>query len=142
MRINTRDLRDAQLNWAVAVCEGVTPEYGPLYTGSTLKAWRDMHTGEAIKRYCSSFDHGMAVLIRNRVSMIRKHDGWWQGCIYDIYNTPLHTQFSRDFLEAGMRTLVASKLGEDIDLPPVFQDEIRTHFCNTFAFDGNNHSTA
>lgn len=105
MKIKTSELTGAALDWAVAKCEGIhwaqgdldAREYGPGFKPST--SWKD----------------GGPIIERERIKL--EFDGaegfmWWgyHPVIDDLEHglTPLI---------AAMRCFVASKLGDEVDVP-------------------------
>ena len=104
MKIKTSELKDAALDWAVARCEGGVGE------NQLLGAW-----------YAPSTDwtQGGPIIEREGITVIhigddwedewqaRRGDGHWQGDLFGG-STPLI---------AAMRCYVASKLGDEVEIP-------------------------
>ena len=102
MKIKTKDLTGAALDWAVAKCEGTLP--------ASYDDWK-----QTWPRYTTSWAQGGPILDRERITIRQwtdmpishaymPHDGapWGAG------PTPLI---------AAMRCYVASKLGREVEVP-------------------------
>lgn len=115
MKIKTSELTGAALNWAVAKCEGV-PEY------ITSKPWR---ASELIERYSSDWAQGGPIIEREMIQltphcMVNPLHGWAAAFRSfdeddDVY--ALHRMRGKTPLIAAMRCYVASKLGDEVDVP-------------------------
>lgn len=120
MRVKTKDLTRAALNWAVAKCEGATEE------------WRDcapfLWRGVACIRiaghdaeYKPSTDWSQGGPITEREGIQVTPDGvGWNAIIHrNIFNEDGSEayQWGNTYLVAAMRCYVASKLGEEVEVP-------------------------
>lgn len=106
--MRTEELTGITLDWAVAQCEGVT-------NGSDLDVGFIREGG-----YAPSTDwaQGGAIIERERIEL--EHDGfqWWARIWADAdFN-------GTTSLEAAMRCYVASKMGDDVEVPEELQGEI------------------
>lgn len=114
MKIKTSELAGAALDWAVAKCEGLNEEdfvevdnlYGPVWRGP---------------EYSTDWARGGPIIERERMdikcwdfhSMPWKASMWW-----DDENTAAEIQaFGPTPLIAAMRCYVASKLGDEVEIP-------------------------
>lgn len=67
--------------------------------------------------FCEDWAQGGPISERNGISSQKKHDGWWLACIYNLNDEGEHYQVSHNRLEAEMRCYVASKLGNEVEVP-------------------------
>lgn len=122
MKIKTSELTDAALDWAVAKCEGHTA------------CWEHDFSILCHKSYHLKWEHGGPIIEREGILLrpIRKEghalDGQWLAK-YDGDNTGQIVQwvckpwvkrsYSKGFtpLISAMRCLVASKLGDEVEIP-------------------------
>lgn len=114
MKINTSELVGPALDWAVAVCQGISweqgdldaREYGPGYSPSTNWA----QGGEIIER--EKIDLTWDVTLRHK-------DGGWTAIGQDPtdLDAPLCQEDGPTPLVAAMRCYVASRLGDEVDVP-------------------------
>jgi hypothetical protein len=122
MKIKTSELTGAALDWAVAVCEG----WKPVYVNGVLML-RYYHPDAAHTPRCYVEDFGYSTdwaqggpIIEREGIATSPHDtlGWAafqshtaiDGVIYKDYFGPTP-------LIAAMRCYVASKLGDEVDVP-------------------------
>ncbi len=93
MRIKKSELTGAALDWAVAKCEGVV-YHGPAWT-----------------KYSTDWAQGGPIIEREGVEIKPTYAGWTAFLGHVLFaNGPTP-------LIAAMRCYVASKLGDDIDIP-------------------------
>ena len=101
MKIKTSELIGAQLDWAVAKCEGVTE-------GKDF-AWyydrRDTH------KYSSNWAQGGPIIEREGIALGQTADGWEATCDGDAY------VYGKTPLVAAMRCYVFSELGDEVEVP-------------------------
>ena len=108
--MRTTELTGAALDWAVAKCEG-EPQY------ITSKPWRTMWPS-----YSTDWAQGGPIIEREGIGIqfvpAGTSQGWWA-----IKDSPFHDRSRPDEtrgdtpLIAAMRCYVASKLGDEIELP-------------------------
>ena len=109
MRIKTSELTGPALDWAVAQCEEIAVE---LYAGSF---WADPHnTGRKwyMWRPHADWSQGGPIIERERIRIDPR--GVWCAA-HDSCEWTHHT--GETPLIAAMRCYVASKLGDEIDVP-------------------------
>ena len=94
--MKTSELKDLALDWAVATCEGVE-----IILAQENWDW-----------YSSSWEHGGPIIERERLE-VRPYDGNNWIATDNLTN---HT-VGKTPLIAAMRCYVASKLGDDIEIP-------------------------
>ena len=100
--MKTSELQGAALDWAVATCEGFTWEQG------------DFDAGEYGPGFKPSTDwaQGGPIIERERIELRGDGDGGWIA--HDNLNPE---QKGPTPLIAAMRCYVASKLGEEVEIP-------------------------
>ena len=101
--MKTAELTGAALDWAVAKCEG-----------------HDMDYFQVVDAYMPSTDwaQGGAIIERERIELRGDGDDGWIAC--DNLNLE---QTGTTPLEAAMRCYVASKLGDEVEVP----EELMSH---------------
>ena len=123
MKIKTADLIDLALDWAVATCDGYEydTESGLLYS------YEEPHF---FKRYSSDWSQGGPLIEREGINLFKHNklsesqpDTW---CAHKVVPRPnLEGSFNSCALApegptaliAGMRCVVASRLGDEVDVP-------------------------
>jgi hypothetical protein len=129
--MKTSELTGAALDWAVAKCEGIELEsgYGVQETSgyyNRLLVDGRMSKGQSmLVRYIPSTDWAQAGPIIERegiaIDCIRCNgniDGWQAAnMVADDENWDAGVQYGPTPLIAAMRVLVASKLGDEVDIP-------------------------
>ena len=108
MNIKTSELTGAALDWAVAKCEGAI-------NGNDLDIGFILEGG-----YSPSTDwaQGGPIIEREKICVDVGHDGVWLACIRQNYgDLGEHMHASGSPLIAAMRCFVASKLGDEVEIP-------------------------
>jgi len=121
MKIKTADLKGAALDWAVAKCEG--EDYSPVITydgiGNECPA----------TNYSSNWDLAGSIIRRERISIMapivrrigkERHAlpiDLWRAMICTDENEPVTHGKGATELIAAMRCFVASKLGDEVEVP-------------------------
>lgn len=111
MKIKTQDLTGAALDWAVAKCEN---------SDTSIEHFTAMHSHYAYDHdtfdYSTNWAQGGPIIERERIS-IRQ---WTNVPLVHAYmphdNAPWLSDGTSP-LVAGMRCLVAAKLGDEVDVP-------------------------
>lgn len=101
--MKTNGLTGAALDWAVAKCEGYT---GVALQERTNTEWYSPSTDWA---------QGGPIIEREKLT-VTPHKRGWSVEIWDL-GTLLHMGVGKTPLIAAMRCYVASKLGDNIDIP-------------------------
>jgi hypothetical protein len=112
MKIKVSEVTPVQLNWLVALCEGeyFIAESGVNGIGMEFEA----------TDYTANWAQGGAIIDRERIGV------WPSDCIegmwaaqsdYKVYPERLSPYYGVTPLIAAMRCYVASKLGDEIELP-------------------------
>lgn len=123
MRIQTKDLTGAALDWAVAKCEGATKLWH-----DTVATWwvelngepRALSSGWSARQSWSpstDWAQGGPIIEREILALIRRPDGSWTADNFSVLTRPQHLLFGPTPLVAALRCFVASRLGEEVDIP-------------------------
>ena len=99
--MKTNELTGLALDWAVAMAEN--------WAGADFK----------VKPYSTDWSQGGPIIERENISIVREGDaGNWVASVYDYAEADwhLHTE-GTTLLEAAMRCYVASKLGDEVEIP-------------------------
>ena len=98
--MKTSELKSLALEWAVAKCEN-KPLYGNLVVGY---------------KFSTDWAQGGPIIEREKISLQAIDDRW------DAVKTimPFVAKYGPTPLEAAMRCYVASKLGDEIEIPEAF----------------------
>lgn len=107
MRLKTSELTGAALDWAVAKCEGeeVSLVKGQLETRWTDNGWKPS----------ADWAQGGPIIEREKIETTYMPNNIWQCTIYPS----LDTIDGPTPLIAAMRCYVASKLGDEVDVPEI-----------------------
>jgi hypothetical protein len=119
MMTKTTDLIGAALDWAVAKCEG-----REIYR-SKKGRWMTANYGEFNPRHgapwyepSTDWAQGGPIIEREVISLIHpKYDCWTAHCYDKTVDDESYTLDGPTPLIAAMRCYVASKLGDEIDVP-------------------------
>ena len=108
--MKTSELTGAALDWAVAKCEGV-PEY------LLDKPWR---VSELLEHYSTDWAQGGPIIEREKISLFEGVNDWSAKASID------HPLWDKRWtgptpLIAAMRCYVASKLGDEVEVPDGLQ---------------------
>jgi hypothetical protein len=123
MKIKTNELTGAALNWAVAKAEGKTPKiqctsFRDAFIYRVYLGWSYEHSSSgSIVEYRPSIDwaEGGPIIEREWIDLHCVNDSLWEAecpapCGLAMQNGP-------GPLIAAMRCYVASKLGDEVDVP-------------------------
>ena len=103
MKLRTSELTGVALDWAVMQCEGLTP---------TIEPDGYLHVGNVQWRPSRNWQDGGPIIEREGINLNKSFDGWWASYKPSVHETHGPTQ-----LVAAMRCYVASKLGDEVDVP-------------------------
>ena len=116
--MKTSELAGIALDWAVAKCEGVKLYSGPRDSNPAYKAnWVRRKHGDLFQP-STDWAQGGPIIEREKIA-IRENgdsDDWYACKRWDN-----HGKFGPTPLIAAMRVYLASKLGDDIDIPEELQ---------------------
>ena len=116
MKIQTSDLIDSALDWAVAKCAGyesrcpwMLEKHGYVSWQSYERAW-----GNPLPSYSTDWSQGGQIIGREKIAtQFWISESSWEGSINGgFFASPGPTP-----LVAAMRCYVASKLGNEVDVP-------------------------
>lgn len=114
--MKTADLTGKALDWAVAKCEGHTPLYeNAPHANLRNKLGNIWHLDEL--NYSTDWAQGGPIIEREKITAQNKHDGWWVAMQHDVNDDPHWVMVGDTPLQAAMRCYVASKLGDEVDVP-------------------------
>lgn len=122
VKIKTSELTGAALDRAVSVAQGYDYDIvdGQVVTGMSVLItsgdFAGCHTDEVFSP-STNWAQGGPIKSANRISTEIKHDGWWVACIYDLNDDRTFIHLDHDELVAAMRCYVASKLGDEVEIP-------------------------
>ncbi len=116
MKIKTRDLTGAALDWAVAKCEGRDYTYS-VHHGGDYNGWT---SGPHYRRYSTDWAQG-GPIIASMKEYCQEKNGDECYCstpsvAEDWHNHPVQGTGPTPLI-AAMRCYVASKLGDEVDVP-------------------------
>ena len=130
MKIKTSELTGPALDWAVAKCLGWVTyptdsiEHGDWYhTNAAVAPHGYEHNRVHRENFKPSTDwsQGGPILSRERINRTIDHSGLWVAYWTDGYGEEDYCkkwmQCDRSELVAGLRCYVASKLGDEVDVP-------------------------
>jgi hypothetical protein len=117
MRVKTSELQGAALDWAVAKCEGmqVIVLSGVCFDAELLDFGVD---SEPRLAYTTDWAQGGPIIEREEIQLTKASRTLWRAEIdLDEGDAMVETQYGATPLIAAMRCYVASKLGDEIDIP-------------------------
>ena len=125
MKIKTKDLTDAALDWAVAISKGIPAEelyiqkWGSRMPPSIYRRCRDAdgsldvsYTSGPDLLFSRKWEAGGPIIEREGISIYRMTSDWSAA-----YNPSGAAQDGPTPLIAAMRCLVAAKLGDEVEVP-------------------------
>ncbi len=115
--MKTSELIGPALDWAVAKCEGVNEEAFMLFYEPTEPDDYDAHLYPKF-HYSSVWAQGGPIIERECITVEYMDRNYWRARLWnkEIRNYSLY-QYSSTPLIAAMRCFVASKLGDEVDVP-------------------------
>lgn len=114
MKIKTSELTSHALDYAVAIAEGFTYTMRPVSCEIVYAhASGEFHFGYGYSP-STKWNQGGPIIKRERIGVSYCPDHEWQA---QNWTGSHNTQCSHDPLLAAMRCLVASKLGDEVDVP-------------------------
>ncbi len=111
MKINTSELKGAALDWAVAKCAGVS------MIGHQGFVW-DAYTNLAVFEPSINWEQAGPIIEREVIALIHPKHDCWTAHVYDKHrDDESYTLDGTTPLIAAMRCYVASKLGDEVEIP-------------------------
>lgn len=108
MRIKTSELDGLALRWAVAYCEGFAP-----FSDGISWIIADRGTYKQLPDYCTDWATSGPIIEREEISICPNGGGrWWSHCPRRVRH-----QYGNTPLAAALRCYVASKLGDEAEIP-------------------------
>ena len=115
------DAIGAQLDWMVAKCEGYECEFDDEVSGPWLVPQEGyLHDEKPLASFhpSTNWAQGGPILQAEKISVQVDHSGVWLAANYYTYDeTTVSMTGGSTMLEAGMRCIVMSKLGKEIEIP-------------------------
>jgi hypothetical protein len=115
MKVKTNELSGAALDWAVAKCEGCRVEFNHQYTEETkFDGWWQLGPNhwQPLNKYSTDWAQGGPIIEREKTAIKENGYGHWFAKVgagkWMRGPTPLI---------AAMRCYVASKLGDEVEIP-------------------------
>lgn len=108
MKIATSELKGKLLDWAVAKCEG---EETHMHHGKLNTRWSNPSYSPT-----TDWAQGGPIIEREGINTYQMQDGTWQGNL-DYGMTDELIYWGPTPLIAAMRCYVASKLGDEVEIP-------------------------
>ncbi len=115
-KIKTNELTGAALDWAVAKCEGINEEAFNLYYTPTESSDLDTH-GYPEFHYSTIWAQGGPIIERERILVQPEIGKEGAGNAWSAIAIEGFECFGPTPLIAAMRCYVASKLGDEVDVP-------------------------
>ena len=108
--MKTNELTGAALDWAVAMCEGIDHDTAAMnIMFGDDNGW--------FLAFSTDWAQGGPIIEREEICMLAPVRGLWRSINMG------RTQYGPTPLIAAMRCYVASKLGEEVDVPELLQGE-------------------
>jgi len=111
MKIKTSELKDAFLDWAVGKCEYMRHSLESDFCGLVGYAWR----------YSTDWAKGGPIIEREGINIIQS-GSWFAEMDADHSGGVIHAEGDTPLI-AAMRCYVASKLGDEVEIPEELKDE-------------------
>ena len=120
--MRTSELQGAALNWAVAKCEGVFVQISNggwwVFDSDAFSEFRNDYNDSKLQAFQPSTDWSQGGPIIEREGIhIKKHPSDWIALPYDSVFSEEAYQQGPTPLIAAMRCYVASKMGDEVDVP-------------------------
>ena len=120
-QMKTNQLTGAALDWAVVKCECDMPapfKSIPAVLNGTVRVFRgDMGLHSAPISPSTNWAQGGMIIEREWIEICRLNNGEWRGQWYEQATEKIHREYGDTPLIAAMRCYVASKLGDEVEIP-------------------------
>lgn len=120
MKIKTSELIGAALDWAVAKCEGRLRGFPPLGERTDLNEGVTLHGVKEFLHYSTNWARGGPIIEGEGITVIcwnKNPDQWGARKWLELDGAPSVHVYAPTPLIAAMRCYVASKLGDEVDVP-------------------------
>ena len=118
MKVKVSELQGAALDWAVAKCEGELSQHGGQVhlVGSKVRFYED--TSDIPYTPSTDWAQGGPIIEREEISLeTLAHDEYGDGWLATSVRYAVYMEFAPTPLIAAMRSYVASKMGDEIEIP-------------------------
>ena len=119
--MKTNQLTGAALDWAVVKCECDMPapfKSIPAVLNGTVRVFRgDMGLHSDPISPSTNWAQGGMIIEREWIEICRLNNGEWRGQWYEQATEKIHREYGDTPLIAAMRCYVASKLGDEVEIP-------------------------
>lgn len=116
MKINSTELKDLALDWAVAKCEGFTSTQDETETWLEHADGRCGYSGQY--NFSTDWRQGGPIIEREKITVAYNFDAErWEADTLTEEGDGFHNSYGPTPLIAAMRCFVASKLGDEVDVP-------------------------
>lgn len=113
--MKTRELVGPALDWAVANSRGLEVHSA---SGLYIYTHRDEDGGQYSYEPSRRWEQGGPIIEQEKISITINDSGVWIASMdYNYSDYPLYMQAGKTALIAAMRSYVASKLGEEVEIP-------------------------
>ena len=120
-QMKTNQLTGAALDWAVVKCECDMPapfKSIPVVLNGTVRVFRgDMGLHSDPISPSTNWAQGGMIIEREWIEICRLNNGEWRGQWYEQATEKIHREYGDTPLIAAMRCYVASKLGDEVEIP-------------------------
>jgi len=123
MKVKVNEAEREVLDWMVAKCEGRGIEFD-----DPSDPWltRDGIADQPLHSYNPSTDwsQGGPIIEREKIGVLMSDSGWQAGKAWEFFESnsyAYHREYGPTPLIAAMRCYVASKLGDEVDVPEELQ---------------------
>ena len=120
-QMKTNQLTGAALDWAVVKCECDMPapfKSVPVVLNGTVRVFRgDMGLHSDPISPSTNWAQGGMIIEREWIEICRLNNGEWRGQWYEQATEKIHREYGDTPLIAAMRCYVASKLGDEVEIP-------------------------
>ena len=120
--MKTSELSGVQLDWAVAKCELLNGAYYTLALDKDTDGTLRVNFGGMYPEWSTDWQESGSIIEREGIQ-IQKHKSGWVALPEDAQFSEEEYQEGSTPLIAAMRCYVASKLGEEVDLPVEIKEQ-------------------
>jgi len=117
MKVRTSELMGAALDWAVAMCEDMLDQTwpdGPVAFFNSVRVGGGFH-------YSTDLSQAGPIIDRERITLDARESDWqariWNRATCDFIEVGRRGAYCTTALIAAMRCRVASKLGDEVEVP-------------------------
>jgi hypothetical protein len=120
--MKTKELTGAALDWAVAKCELQNGANYTLDVNIDIDGTLRVNFGGMYPEWSTDWHEGGAIIEREGITILSTESGEWCAAIGELYYEDDEPR-SPTPLIAAMRCYVASKMGDDVEVPEELQGE-------------------